>query len=328
MNLATGNRAATEEPIAPLIAAMIDSALAEDLGPKGLHGDLSVAALAADRAQRGARARVIAKASGVLSGVQVFVAVFETLARQARLAGRKGAAPVEVRFLQCASNGQAVAPGDLCFLFEGPGDLLLAGERTALNFLQRLSGVATRTREFVRAIEGTRAQILDTRKTTPGWRRLEKAAVRHGGGVNHRIGLYDQVLLKENHFALAGGDVAKTVASVRASVGSATVVIAEARTIDEALAAARSGADVVMLDNFELEAARAGVARLQAGAKHHEFPRAVATEISGGVGLQNVRAWAETGVDRISIGALTHSAPALDTSMLIDLDADAAEVAT
>jgi nicotinate-nucleotide pyrophosphorylase (carboxylating) len=136
------------------------------------------------------------------------------------------------------------------------------------------------------------------------------------------------VLLKENHFALDGGDVARTTRAVRERIGPHLVLTAEARTLDEALAAARSGADVVMLDNFDLEGARAGVARLRAGRERGEFPRAVQTEISGGVRLENVRAWAETGVDRISIGALTHSAPALDTSLLIDLEGACAEDAT
>ncbi|MBK9384394.1 MAG: carboxylating nicotinate-nucleotide diphosphorylase [Planctomycetes bacterium] len=304
--------------------ALIDSALAEDLGPAGLAGDLSVRALGSDGALRRAHARVIAKARGVLSGTRLFRAVFERLAARVPERGASGL----VSFELSARDGAAVEPGDLCFAFSGPGDLLLAGERTALNFLQRLSGVATRTREFVRAVEGTGARILDTRKTTPGWRLLEKDAVRHGGGTNHRLALYDQILLKENHFALAGGDVARITAAVRQHVGPQVVLTAEARSLDEALAAARSGADVVMLDNFDLERARVGVARLREGSARGEFPRRVETEISGGVRLENVRAWAETGVDRISVGALTHSAPALDTSMLIDLEGASTEDAT
>ncbi|MBL8896575.1 MAG: carboxylating nicotinate-nucleotide diphosphorylase [Planctomycetes bacterium] len=304
--------------------ALIDLALAEDLGPHGLAGDLSVRALGSERARHRARAKVVAKARGVLAGTELFRAVFERLAARVSERGASG----RVHFELAASDGRAVEPGDLCFVFSGPGDLVLAGERTALNFLQRLSGVATRTREFVRAIEGTGARILDTRKTTPGWRLLEKSAVRHGGGTNHRLGLYDQVLLKENHFALAGGDIARITAAVRERVGAQVVLTAEAQTLEEALAAASSGADVVMLDNFDLERARAGVARLREGRARGEFPRWVETEISGGVRLENVRAWAETGVDRISIGALTHSAPALDTSLLIDLASADAKDAT
>jgi nicotinate-nucleotide pyrophosphorylase (carboxylating) len=324
MNVAANPCPPISVDLPPEQVALIDAALAEDLGPAGLAGDLSVRALGSERALRHARAQVIAKARGVLSGTRLFRAVFERLA--ARVPERGAAA--RVSFVTAACDGTAVEPGDLCFAFSGPGDLLLAGERTALNFLQRLSGVATRTREFVRAVEGTSARILDTRKTTPGWRLLEKDAVRHGGGTNHRLGLYDQVLLKENHFALAGGDVARITAAVRQRIGPQVVLVAEARTLEEALAAARSGADVVMLDNFDLERARAGVARLREERARGAFPRRVETEISGGVRLENVRAWAETGVDRISIGALTHSAPALDTSMLIDLEGASTEDAT
>jgi nicotinate-nucleotide pyrophosphorylase (carboxylating) len=193
---------------------------------------------------------------------------------------------------------------------------VLVAERTALNFVQRLSGIATLTRSFVGAVAGTGAVILDTRKTTPGLRLLEKAAVVAGGGQNHRIGLYDQVLLKENHFGFARPLGYEDV--VRRCVGQqGAPVVAEARTIAEAEAAVRGGAGVVLLDNFAPgEPLRQAVAAVQKAAA--AMKRTVLTEASGGVDLPRVRAFAECGVDRISIGALTHSARAVDLSLLVE----------
>jgi nicotinate-nucleotide pyrophosphorylase (carboxylating) len=211
-------------------------------------------------------------------------------------------------------DGAAVAPADVILTVSGPAASLLEGERTALNVMAHLSGVATLASRYVAAIQGTRARIVDTRKTTPGLRALEKAAVRHGGGANHRMGLYDEVLLKENHFALAGADHASLVAAVKATAPSGTRVTAEARDLTEAWAAADGGADVLLLDNFSIAQLAEAVARLAGHPRRAVFQ----VEASGGVALENVAAVAHTGVDRISVGALTHSAPALDLSMLLD----------
>ena len=205
-------------------------------------------------------------------------------------------------------------PADEILSLRGPAAALLVAERTALNFMAHLSGVATLTARYVAAVAGTRALIVDTRKTTPGLRHLEKAAVRHGGGHNHRMGLYDEVLLKENHFALGGGGSAEVVARVRAGAPAGTPIIAEARDADEAWACADGGADVLLLDNFTITHLAECVARL---ARHPRRP-VFRTEASGGVNLDTVAAIAHTGVDRISVGALTHSAPVLDLSMLLD----------
>jgi nicotinate-nucleotide pyrophosphorylase (carboxylating) len=183
---------------------------------------------------------------------------------------------------------------------------LLAAERTALNFLQRLSGVASLTARYVDIVRGTRARIIDTRKTTPGWRRLEKYAVRCGGGANHRETLADAVLVKDNHLAALDGDVTVAVRRAREQTRPGTFVQVECDHLEQVHAAVEAGADAVLLDNMSLETMRDAVA-LAAGR--------VLTEASGGVRLDTVRAIAETGVDRISVGALTHSAPAMNLAL-------------
>lgn len=245
-----------------------------------------------------ASARVIAKGHGVLAGVEVAREVF-----------RQVDDSVVVETLR--EDGQAVAPGDEVIRLRGAARSLLSGERVALNFLQRLSGVATLTRRFVDAVHGTGVRILDTRKTTPGLRLLEKAAVRAGGGVNHRAGLYDMVLIKENHIAAAGG-IAAAVESVRRQNDRGLRVEIEARSLDEAAEAARPGVDVILLDNMTPAQLCEAVLLI----RRTGLP--IETEASGGVDLGTVRGIAESGVDAISVGALTHSAPALDLSLLID----------
>lgn len=278
-------------------------ALAEDLGSEELAVAADVtSALSVAATQRG-RARIYAKSTGVLAGIACAEASFRLLDPDCA---------VEV----VRADGAALAPGDDVMLVDGPMATLLAGERTALNFLQRLSGVATMTRAFVDLVAGTGAAILDTRKTTPGMRYLEKAAVVAGGGQNHRIGLFDQVLLKENHFGFARPLSYEQVVR-RCCDGQDRPVIAEARTVEEATAAVRGGASVVLLDNFEPgEPLRAAVAAVQQAAQ--AVGQRVATEASGGINLETVRAFAESGVDRISVGALTHSAPAVDLSMVVE----------
>ncbi len=281
----------------------VERALREDLGD---HGDIT-ARVSVDPTRAGS-AHIVAKAAGVIAGTAAARATFVALAAEAEL--------------WSVDDGKVVAPGDVMLRVRAPATAILAAERTALNFLQRLSGIATRTAAFVAAVRGTRAQILDTRKTTPGLRALEKAAVRAGGGHNHRFGMFDQVLLKENNFALAHPrsieDVVRGAVDESArSLGPTVPVIAEARDAAQARSAVAGGAGIVLLDNFAPgPPLRELVAALRAQAK--QLGRALAIEASGGIRLDNVRAFAECGVDRISIGGLTHSAVALDLSLLVE----------
>ncbi|MFN3243932.1 MAG: carboxylating nicotinate-nucleotide diphosphorylase [Planctomycetota bacterium] len=278
-------------------------ALAEDLGSDGLAVTNDVtSALSVAIEQRG-RGVIRAKSTGVLAGIECAIESFRML---------DAGCTVE----PLLQDGDPFEAGVEVLRFEGAMASLLAAERTALNFLQRLSGVATRTRQFVDRVAGTGARILDTRKTTPGLRYLEKAAVVAGGGENHRIGLFDQVLLKENHFGFARPTSYEDVVR-RCCEGHDRPVIAEARTVDEAVAAVAGGAGVVLLDNFEAgEPLRAAVAAVREAAR--TAGRRVETEASGGIDLDTVRSYAECGVDRISVGSLTHSAPAVDLSMVVE----------
>jgi nicotinate-nucleotide pyrophosphorylase (carboxylating) len=211
-----------------------------------------------------------------------------------------------VRIDVVRSDGSVVAPGDAVLRITGPSRAVLQAERVALNYMMHLSGIASLTRTFVAAIAGTNARILDTRKTTPGLRQLEKYAVRCGGGRNHRMDLASMAMLKDNHLAAVGGDIIAAVAAVRAMLPAGTQVEVEADRIGQVEKALTAGADVIMLDNMSLDA-MADCVKLIAG-------RAI-VEASGGVKLERVRSIAETGVDWISIGALTHSAPALDLGL-------------
>lgn len=263
----------------------VSLALAEDVG----SGDLTAALI---DAARPARARILARESAVICGTPWVEAAVLALDPKARLTWHVG-------------EGQRCVADQTVLTIEGLAQPLLTAERTALNFLQLLSAVATKTAVFVDAVAGTRAQIVDTRKTLPGLRLAQKYAVKTGGGVNHRIGLYDAVLIKENHIAAAGG-VAQVLQRVRETAPHARFVEIEVETLaqlDEALAC---GATMVLLDNMDIPTLQEAVRR-NAG-------RAV-LEISGGVNLQTVRALADTGVDRISIGALTKDVKAVDFSM-------------
>jgi nicotinate-nucleotide pyrophosphorylase (carboxylating) len=271
------------------VLGLIDAAIAEDRGP----ADWTTRWIVPARVR--ARARILAKAPGVLAGVDTALAVFT------RLDPRVAA---EVR----RSDGDEVEPGTVVAEIEGLARAILTGERVALNFLQRLSGVASLTRRFVDAIAGTGARILDTRKTTPGWRTLEKAAVRAGGGVNHRHGLYDAVLIKDNHIAIAGG-ITEAVRRAQESNTRALRVIVEVRSVAEVEEALAAGIDRLLIDNMTVEQMREIVSLTR-----RREPRPV-LEASGNMSLDRVRAVAETGVDFISVGALTHSAPALDLSL-------------
>jgi nicotinate-nucleotide pyrophosphorylase (carboxylating) len=266
---------------------LLRAALAEDLGTGDVTGSLFVPGGA-----RG-RARVRAKAKGALAGVDVAMRVLELAAGDLRVHERLAdGAPV-------SGNGEVVLD------VEGDARGLLAGERTALNFLIRLSGIATRTALFVAAVEGTGARIFDTRKTTPLWRALERHAVAAGGGSNHRFGLYDAVLVKENHLAF-GADLAAALAARPRGMPA----IVEAETMEEFRKACEASADVVMLDDWDPRDVAA--ARRERGDRKRPL-----LEVSGGIRLENVRAFAEAGAERISIGGLTHSAPALDLSMKV-----------
>lgn len=255
-----------------------------------------VTSLAVVPAAATARGRIVAKEAGVLSGQAYADAAFRRCDPAVILHWYRG-------------DGARLGPGDLILSCSGSARGLLAAERTALNFLQQLSGVASAAARLVAAAGEVR--VLDTRKTTPGLRDAEKAAVRHGGGGNQRRNLADEVLLKENHFALSGLGYAETVRRARAAAPG-KVVGAEARTEEEAAAALAAGADYVLLDNFPLAGLAAVATRLRA-----RFPRAI-LEASGGIGLHNVARLRGSGIDRVSSGALTHSAPALDLSFYLE----------
>ncbi len=263
-------------------------ALREDLG----EGDITTAATVSERAR--ARGVIEQRAPGVLFGFQLVRATF-------------GALDPEVAVEPLASEGSWREGGDALRL-EGPAAAILSGERTALNFLGRLSGVATTTARFVRAVEGTGARILDTRKTTPGLRALEKAAVAAGGGTNHRGGLYDAILIKENHAAIAGGIAPAVHEALVARPSAAVALEVECRDLDEVDEALSAGAELILLDNFSVHELRRAVERVSGRAT---------LEASGGVTLETVREVAATGVDFVSVGALTHSAPALDLSLML-----------
>lgn len=283
------------EPEAACARVLIELAVAEDLGEAG---DVTAAATIPEQA-RGVAA-FVARRGGVLCGMPVVE----------MLAARFG---LDLRpYREQWDDGATLQAGATIADVRGPMRAILGFERTALNFLQRLSGVATMTARFVEAVHGTRAVILDTRKTTPGWRALEKYAVRCGGGRNHRIGLYDAVLIKDNHLAYLaeGGDpIGRAIAAGRAAVAAGTIVEVEVDSLEQLDRALECGPDIVLLDNFEVEAMAEAVRRRDARAP------GVLLEASGGVNLETVRGIALTGVDRISVGALTHSAPALDVAL-------------
>jgi nicotinate-nucleotide pyrophosphorylase (carboxylating) len=273
------------------LQALVERALDEDVGA----GDVTTAATVGEDVR--ASALITQKAPGTIYGLDACEAAFRAL-------------DGDSRFERLTAEGVWREDGGPVLSIDASARALLTAERTALNFLAHLSGVATVSARAARAVEGTRARVLDTRKTTPGLRTLEKAAVAAGGASNHRVGLYDAILIKENHIAAAGG-IAAAIERARATAPQLAqtleVEVCDTQEIDEALAA---GAPRLLLDNMDAEQLRAAVARVAGRAK---------LEASGGVTLQTLRAVAETGVDWVSMGALTHSAPALDLSMLLEL---------
>lgn len=270
---------------AATVAADVDRALAEDVGA----GDLTASLVDASHT---ASARVLAREVATVCGAPWVNATFARVVPGGQLHW-------------CVAEGQRCEPNQVVLEMTGPAPQLLTAERTLLNFLQLLSGVATRTAQFVDAVQGTRARIVDTRKTLPGLRIAQKYAVTVGGGANHRMGLYDAILIKENHIAAAGG-VSAVLAKAHAAAPQAQFVQIEVERLDQLAEALACGANMILLDNMDLPTLRQAVA-LAAG-------RAV-LEISGGVSLDTVRALAETGVDRISIGGLTKDVKATDYSM-------------
>ena len=277
-----------------IIQTAVARALAEDIA----HGDITTQSAIPLGAM--ATARLVFKQAGVVAGLAVVDAVFKAVDPRLVVTPR-------------LDDGAPAPAGAVVVEVSGEARAILTGERVALNFFQRLSGIATLTARYVAAVQGLPARILDTRKTTPGLRALEKYAVRLGGGVNHRFGLYDGVMLKDNHLALLaahGVDTAAAIRRTRAAVGPMVRIEVEVETVEEAGRAAAAGADLILLDNMPPDLLRAAVAAVAGRSK---------LEASGGITLDTIRAVAETGVDYISVGALTHSAPALDISL--DLEA-------
>jgi len=268
---------------------IIENALLEDLHT----GDLTTLAVLPEK--RAARGRLIAKEPFILAGIDVAARVFDFL-------------DPDTVFSPRFTDGASLTKGDVIAEMSGDAACLLQGERVALNLLQRMCGIATLTARYGEAVRGTRARVTDTRKTTPGLRQLEKYAVRVGGGSNHRFGLYDGVLIKENHIAAAGG-ITVAVERARAFVPHTIRVEVETETLEQAAEALAAGADIIMLDNMDPEMMRRAVEMI--GGK-------ALVEASGGVTLDTIGRIAATGVDIISVGALTHSARAMDISMLLE----------
>ena len=278
------------EPTVPVPADLpqqVAAALAEDI--RG--GDLTAALIPPEK---NGRATVITREAAILCGIPYVEATFRQVDRR-------------VKFNWRADEGEAVSANQILFSVDGPARALLTGERTALNFLQLLSGTATAAHRFAQLLQGTRCRLLDTRKTIPGLRTAQKYAVRVGGGHNHRMGLFDGILIKENHIAAAGAIALAVVAAKRN--GASVPVEVEVEDLAQLQAAIDAGADIAMLDNFSLEAMRAGVA-LNARAK-----RPLKIEASGGITSDTIRAIAETGVDYISVGSITKHVHAVDLSM-------------
>ncbi len=273
--------------------AQVDAALREDIG----SGDVTAALVPAAQQVRG---RLVTREDAILCGRPWAEAIFTRLDPQVRMTWR-------------AADGEPVTAGAVVFEIAGPARAILTGERTALNFLQLLSATATVTRRFVDAVAGTECRILDTRKTLPGLRSAQKYAVRCGGGDNHRMGLYDRVLIKENHIAAAGSIAGAIATARRTAPGIAVEVEVESLAeLEQALAAAP---DIIMLDDFSLEDMRAAVARNRAAGRRARL------EASGSVALEAVRAIAETGVDYVSVGSLTKHVHAIDLSMRLEFGA-------
>lgn len=274
------------------IIALIDLAIKEDLG-EGDHSSLACVPI-----DKIGKAKLIAKDEGILAGIELGEFIFKSLDDKS-----------EIRIYK--NDGDLVSPGDIILVIEGNERILLQAERLVLNFMQRMSGIATFTNKFNQELEGLNTKLLDTRKTTPGLRKIEKWAVRIGGGYNHRMGLYDMIMLKENHIDYAGGVTAaikNTLSYLKDNKLSIPIEI-ETRNLDELKEVLKvGGIQRIMLDNFSLNDLREAVSLINGRFE---------TEASGGINLETIRGVAETGVDFVSVGALTHSVKSLDISMLV-----------
>jgi nicotinate-nucleotide pyrophosphorylase (carboxylating) len=291
MSNATPSRPAPNPLTAGLIEGAVAAALAEDLG---LAGDLTTnATIPADAT---ATAEFRARGAGIISGLDLAAATYRYLSS-------------DVVFDRKIADGAQVSAGDTIAVASGPARAILTGERVALNYLGRLSGIASLTRAYADAVAHTKASVIDTRKTTPGLRALEKYAVRCGGGKNHRVGLFDAVLIKDNHIAVAGG-IAEAIAAAKATAGHMVKIEIEVDTLEQLTEVLKSDVDAVLLDNMDNATLRRAVEMIDGRCL---------SEASGGVTLETVAGIAETGVDLISVGALTHSAPVLDIGLDIEI---------
>lgn len=269
-----------------LVDRLIRTALEEDLGA----GDLTAAFLV-ERSSV-SRGRIFTKEPGILAGIEVARRVFELLDDRVKAVPKK-------------RDGEPMAPGETLLELEGPSSALLSGERVALNFLARLCGIATLTGAYVKALEGTGVRVADTRKTTPGLRALEKYAVRMGGGLNHRMGLYDAVMIKDNHI-VAAGSIAEAVAKIRPHIPLTAKIEVETETLDQAKEALAAGAEIIMLDNMAPDMMKQAVTLIN---------KKALVEASGNITLENIRQIAGTGVDFISTSALIYRSRPLDLSL-------------
>jgi len=256
-------------------------------------GDITTLAIVDE--EKKCKGKLVAKESGIIAGLEVFEYVFKLLD------------DIGIEFNSNFEDGAEVKKGEIIAEFSGKMQTVLSGERTALNFLQRMSGVATSTKEYVKLLEGTKTELLDTRKTLPGFRYLDKYTVAVGGGRNHRIGLFDMVMLKENHIK-AAGSITTAVEMIREKYNTDFKIEVETSNFAEIEEAIKSSVDVIMLDNMSIDEMKVAVKMIGGSAK---------IEASGNITLNNIRAVAETGVDYISVGAITHSVNALDISLLI-----------
>ncbi|MGB9586841.1 MAG: carboxylating nicotinate-nucleotide diphosphorylase [Armatimonadota bacterium] len=287
------------------VEKIVRRALEEDIGTGDITTTLTIPPGSISHA------KIIVKEPGIVAGLHVAALVFELVARSygsdiaLKATSQLGGEPTRVRFRASMLDGSEVNAGDTIAEIEGDTAVILTGERTALNFLQRMSGIATKTSRLVKLVAHTKAHVVDTRKTTPGMRMLEKYAVRMGGGQNHRFGLYDAILIKDNHILAAGG-IEKAIYAARAGIPHTVKIEVEADTLEQVRQALDAGADMILLDNMSLDMLRQAVAMCSGRAL---------TEASGGITEETIAKIAETGVDLISVGALTHSVQALDLSL-------------
>lgn len=277
-----------------LINKLIDLGIEEDINT----GDITTESIIPESMT--ATATMTAKQDGVISGLEIVKMVYDRFQDN-------------VVFTPYFQNGDTVKKGDVILKIEATYPTLLRGERLSLNIFQRMSGIATETAKYVKELAGTQTELLDTRKTAPGLRVLDKMAVKHGGGTNHRMGLYDMAMIKDNHIKMAGG-IAKAVEQVRSRIPSEIKIEVEATNLDEVRQAIEAGADIIMLDNMSNPAMTEAVAVIR------KADKGIKTEASGNMSIERLREVAETGVDYISVGALTHTVKGMDISMNIQID--------